>query len=1042
MGDGKMYVSAAKVFIDWLVRHLLSCLFPGAGFARRTTALSALSLLMDMLFKKNKTQTSLLSEFLVLETLISGHDIRSLLECLTDKFEDNKTQSYKILCHLLKANFIDKWDTNWPRAMFESALTLCVSTKPQDCTTAAYIFLLVVKHPRFLTLILDSFDKAGFNAGTHKSISSDHSPGGLSLDHELDQSSPQHTVYLLLRLLLKRLSEQVTVARSNLLRAAASGPLYPVIHCIRYILTDLPLSSVKTDVRWRGLLADLIQCCCDAAEVVSPIVQNSSPEGNIPLEVIKGGDLGLVCGSEEGGTTPTEGSTGEGQVGLMPEYLVVCCWRTTKEVSLLLGQVAVQAPVIPPGEEEQTQGMISYQQILDIGEYFINQLLESKHRGAFEMAYAGFITMMGMLWRSPVDCVRELPEKWLSQVMQDIQSEDGMSKLCATRRSAGVPFFIQAVLGTEPDVMGRSKFMETMTQLLGLALQTEEYLRPNTDAQVHAVNILRALYCDSQLSKDVTPYLADGLRVAVLGFSSPDWAIRNSSTLLFSALITRIFGVKRSKDQSGTVRKNCLTGRNFFQRFPSLYPFLLKQLEDATSNIGNSGCLQLHPGLYPVLMVLGRLVPSVMEGGDTSLNMATFVPHIIRCSSSPVLKIRLIAARALQPLVFKDQVISVLVDLTDRLPSAPGVATQSHIHGLLLQICEVLCYQDQLSPVLRERLAGELPQRIMPKLWLLGRSNSCVLTRKVMLQTVARVLRLPSPTDHTHHEVLRLRISETLATELSQFRCYNPQTPALTEYLVTVTQLYLSTSPPRAPPDLVSLLTCEHYEVRMAVLEHLHNCLTEVTVTGVESGDISRMDANIEATNNTPGRQANTFMDSCTDNKSYACHKDSVNWQHTASLFAHLIAMVFGQETWEPCLSKVLAVLSAYPCLPEALETEKYDTTKIFSRVMGLAQGTDNYDLKCSAILFNNAIFSLIYQRGATQAGNATAGDLVQRWVSLLEDCCQSEQSEEVKLIVAGVIVSNAHHLLIDPQAVLGRKSISQEKGFSDAEAFYFFCIK
>lgn len=49
--------SLPQVFSDWLVGHLLSCLFPGAGFARRTTALSALSLLMDMVYTKNKLPT-------------------------------------------------------------------------------------------------------------------------------------------------------------------------------------------------------------------------------------------------------------------------------------------------------------------------------------------------------------------------------------------------------------------------------------------------------------------------------------------------------------------------------------------------------------------------------------------------------------------------------------------------------------------------------------------------------------------------------------------------------------------------------------------------------------------------------------------------------------------------------------------------------------------------------------------------------------------------------------------------------------------------
>lgn len=135
-----------------------------------------------------------------------------------------------------------QWDADWPRAMFESALTLCVSAKPQDCTTAAYIFRLVVKHPCFPGLVSDYMPCiAGYSAATQKSSSTDHSPNGQSLDLQLEPASQSHTVYLLLRLLLHRLSDQVSVARSNLLMAAASGPLYPVIHCIRYILTDLPL---------------------------------------------------------------------------------------------------------------------------------------------------------------------------------------------------------------------------------------------------------------------------------------------------------------------------------------------------------------------------------------------------------------------------------------------------------------------------------------------------------------------------------------------------------------------------------------------------------------------------------------------------------------------------------------------------------------------------------------------------------------------------------------------------------------------------------
>lgn len=116
-----------------------------------------------------------------------------------------------------------------------------------------------------------------------------------------------------------------------------------------------------------------------------------------------------------------------------------------------------------------------------------------------------------------------------------------------------------------------------------------------TSLQVHALNILRALYRDTRLGENIIPFVSDGVQAAVLGFTSPVWAVslhlsqhrgsrtkqrllccfclpafilasvrsqkhmsvhttvllqvRNSSTLLFSTLITRIFGVKKGKDE-------------------------------------------------------------------------------------------------------------------------------------------------------------------------------------------------------------------------------------------------------------------------------------------------------------------------------------------------------------------------------------------------------------------------------------------------------------------------------------------------------------
>ncbi|MEQ2239497.1 hypothetical protein ILYODFUR_005061, partial [Ilyodon furcidens] len=146
--------------------------------------------------------------------------------------------------------------------------------------------------------------------------------------------------------------------------------------------------------------------------------------------------------------------------------------------------------------------------------------------------------------------LQQLPSRWLSEVLEEVKSSDPTSKLCATRRSAGIPFYIQALLSSEPKSSSCSLLKMTMRELIALAVPSaESNTNSSTVPQVHALNILRALYRDTRLGENIIPFVSDGMQAAVLGFTSPVWAVRNSSTLLFSTLITRIFGVKRGKDE-------------------------------------------------------------------------------------------------------------------------------------------------------------------------------------------------------------------------------------------------------------------------------------------------------------------------------------------------------------------------------------------------------------------------------------------------------------------------------------------------------------
>lgn len=61
------------------------------------------------------------------------------------------------------------------------------------------------------------------------------------------------------------------------------------------------------------------------------------------------------------------------------------------------------------------------------------------------------------------------------------------------------------------------------------------------------------------------------------------WAIRNCSVMLFSTLLQRTLGVKKTRDEHSTL--NLLTATEFFTRFPQLRPYLVEQLTEAVEQL-------------------------------------------------------------------------------------------------------------------------------------------------------------------------------------------------------------------------------------------------------------------------------------------------------------------------------------------------------------------------------------------------------------------------------------------------------------------------
>ncbi|CAG5133518.1 unnamed protein product, partial [Candidula unifasciata] len=341
-------------FLTWLTNHMLENLYPGSAFARRTTSLAVISL-MSTYFVTGEDGFSL-------PAWLTPRHIQTLLECLADTFEENKREALKVL-----AVYLSHQGCIWVKHDHFSLLSVL---KHHEC------------HPVHFQL-------------------SDIIPCEVLLPvRTLIQSEKMTAPLMLQNILLSLLDSQISVANQSLITAAANRPMYPTLHCIRYIMQEMNFKKLPPEMvpAAREFIQHLITSCLNLSRVVSPVVQNSSPEGNIPEALLGPGlNIGNILelrlpGSDESKSLYQSdvASTSRALVESMPEYLVVCCWRSIKEVSLTLGNMCLQIPPAQMAEVGTQSSLLSLQQVKVIGEYFTTQLLESIHRGAFELAYAGF----------------------------------------------------------------------------------------------------------------------------------------------------------------------------------------------------------------------------------------------------------------------------------------------------------------------------------------------------------------------------------------------------------------------------------------------------------------------------------------------------------------------------------------------------------------------------------------------------------------------------------------------------------------------------
>jgi len=150
-------------------------------------------------------------------------------------------------------------DTHELQVLFKTGILLVESAKPQDCSTAAYLLRFLVHSYSLTSILCEKLNEIRTSAilenipligdGENTSISLDMLKiSKKEIPETLCEDNPSRHVssenrnvrYLLgVKLLHCMLLNHLEVAKDSLMQAAATCPMYPTLHCMRYLLNDV-----------------------------------------------------------------------------------------------------------------------------------------------------------------------------------------------------------------------------------------------------------------------------------------------------------------------------------------------------------------------------------------------------------------------------------------------------------------------------------------------------------------------------------------------------------------------------------------------------------------------------------------------------------------------------------------------------------------------------------------------------------------------------------------------------------------------------------
>ena len=226
---------------------------------------------------------------------------------------------------------------------------------------------------------------------------------------------------------------------------------------------------------------------------------------------------------------------------------VVGAWLMVKESSALLARLVEMSLKL---SHDSTEDILTVNEVDDIGQGFTNSLGRLKHMGAISEVHSALQKTAESVIRHGKD--RELcalPLKWLQSLLAKLESKEQVFVL---RRSSGFAYSFLSLLRAEVFDSKPLLLPVAMKSLLNNAFEgvtfsqsgdgDDAFLEAKDEGWrtcVHALNIIRLMLLDASLGQGIGPYITSCTVIAVTGFKSKRWAVRNSCMMVFAAVVQR-----------------------------------------------------------------------------------------------------------------------------------------------------------------------------------------------------------------------------------------------------------------------------------------------------------------------------------------------------------------------------------------------------------------------------------------------------------------------------------------------------------------------